>query len=99
MKPSAILLNTARGPIVDEKALLRALKTKRIAGAGIDVYEAEPAIDADPSDHLELKNLSNVVMTPHIASATVETRAAMSRLAAANILAVLSGEKALTPAA
>lgn len=98
MKPGAILLNTARGPIVDEKALLRALKTNRIAGAGIDVYEAEPAIDTDPTDHLELKAMPNVVMTPHMASATVDARAAMSRLAAANILAVLSGEPALTPA-
>ncbi len=98
MKRNAILLNTSRGPVIDEKALLRALKTNRIAGAGIDVYEAEPDIDADLSDNLELRALANVLMTPHIASATVETREAMGRLAAANIVAVLSGEEALTPA-
>lgn len=98
MKKNAILLNTSRGPVVDEKALLRALKTQRIAGAAIDVYEAEPAIDADTTDKLELRTLPNVLMTPHIASATVQTREAMGRLAAANIVAVLSGEAALTPA-
>lgn len=98
MKKGAILLNTSRGPVVDEKALLRALKTGRIAGAGLDVYEAEPAIDADPSDRLELRALPQVVMTPHIASATTQTREAMGRLAAANVVAVLSGEKPLTAA-
>ena len=98
MKKDAVIINTARGPVIDEKALLRALRTNRIAGAGIDVYEAEPAIDADPSDHLELRAMPNVLMTPHIASATVQTREAMGRLAASNIVAVLSGEKALTPA-
>lgn len=98
MKKEAILLNTSRGPVVDEKALLRALRTNRIAGAGIDVYEAEPAIDTDPSDRLELRAMPNVLMTPHIASATVLTREAMGRLAASNIVAVLSGEAALTPA-
>lgn len=98
MKKTALLLNTARGPIVDEKALLRALKTGRIAGAALDVYEAEPAIDADTSDHLELRALPNVILTPHIASASRETREAMSRLAGANIVAVLSGEPPLTPA-
>lgn len=98
MKKDAILLNTSRGPIVDEKALLRALRTGRIAGAGIDVYEAEPAIDTDPSDKLELRAMPNVVMTPHIASATIQTREAMGRLAAANIVAVLTGEKPLSAA-
>lgn len=98
MKKEAFLLNTSRGPVVDEKALLRALKTGRIAGAGLDVYEAEPAIDADPSDRLELRALPQVVMTPHIASATTQTREAMGRLAAANVVAVLSGEKPLTAA-
>ena len=99
MKKDAILLNTSRGPIVDEKALLRALRTGRIAGAGIDVYEAEPAIDTDPSDKLELRAMPNVVMTPHIASATIQTREAMGRLAAANVVAVLTGEPPLSPAA
>lgn len=98
MKKSALLINTARGPVVDEKALLRALKTERIAGAALDVYEAEPAIDADPSDRLELRALPNVVMTPHIASASLETRESMGRLAAANIVAVLSGEPPLSAA-
>ncbi len=98
MKKGSILLNTSRGPVVDEKALLRALKTGRIAGAGLDVYEAEPAIDTDPSDRLELRAMPQVVMTPHIASATTQTREAMGRLAAANVVAVLSGEKPLTAA-
>ncbi len=92
MKPSAFLINTARGPIVDEKALLLALKNKKIAGAGIDVFECEPSIDCDLSDHLELKKFDNVILTPHIASATVETRQAMGRTAAANIIAALSGQ-------
>ena len=92
MKPSAFLINTARGPIVDEKALLIALKNKKIAGAGIDVFECEPSIDCDLSDHLELKKFDNVILTPHIASATTETRQAMSRTAATNIIAALSGQ-------
>lgn len=99
MKKSAFIINTSRGPIIDEKALLRALKTKRIAGAGIDVFEAEPAIDTDPTDRLALKQFPNVILTPHTASATIEARQAMSKLAADNIIAVLSGKKALTAAA
>ena len=92
MKPNAFLINTARGPIVDEKALLLALKNKKIAGAGIDVFECEPSIDCDLSDHLELKKFNNVILTPHTASATVETRQAISRTAATNIIAALSGK-------
>ncbi len=99
MKKGAYLINTARGPIIEEKALLRALRTGRIAGAALDVYEAEPAIDADASDTLELRTMPNVVMTPHIASASIQTREAMGRLAAANVVAVLSGEAPLSPAA
>ncbi len=99
MKKSALLINTARGPVVDEKALLRALATHRIAGAAIDVYEAEPLIDADTSDRLELRAMPNTLLTPHIASATTQTREAMSRLAAANIVAVLGGEAPLTATA
>jgi glyoxylate reductase len=99
MKQSTFVINTARGPIVDEKALLRALKTKRIAGAALDVFECEPAIDCDPSDRLALADCSNVILTPHIASGTVEARQAMGRLAAQNIIAVLSGHAPLTPAA
>lgn len=92
MKKTAFLINTSRGPIVDEKALLKALKAKKIAGAALDVFECEPAIDCDLTDHLELKNFDNVILTPHIASATVEARQAMSRTAATNIIAALSGQ-------
>lgn len=98
MKKTAFLINTARGPVVDEKALLRALRTKRIAGAGLDVYECEPAIDCDVSDKLELKQFTNVVLTPHTASATIEARQAMSRVAAENIIAVFEGNPPPNPA-
>lgn len=91
MKPTAFLINTARGPIVDEKALLVAFSEKRLAGAGIDVFECEPSIDCDPKDHLELKSFPNVVLTPHTASATIEARQAMSRVAAQNIIEALEG--------
>lgn len=94
MKPTAFLINTSRGPIVDEKALTKALKKGRLAGAGLDVYECEPLIDCDPTDNLELRTLPNVVLTPHTASATLETRQAMSRVAAQNILDVVSGRAA-----
>lgn len=93
MKPTAFLINTARGPVVREKALLRALKTKRIAGAALDVFECEPAIDCDITDHLELRKLENVVLTPHTASATIEARQEMSSTAAENILAVFAGKQ------
>lgn len=91
MKKTSFLVNTARGPIVDEKALLLALNDKNIAGAALDVFECEPAIDCDVSDHLELKSLPNVVLTPHTASATVEARQAISRTAALNIIEALEG--------
>ncbi len=87
MKKTAFLINTARGPVVDEKALIDALKKESIGGAGLDVYENEPRIPAT------LRKLKNVITTPHTASATVETRQAMSRRAAENIIAVLSGKK------
>ena len=80
MKKTAFLINTARGPVIDEKALLRALKTKRIAGAGLDVFECEPAIDCDITDNLELKTFPNVILTPHTASATEETRQKMGEV-------------------
>lgn len=99
MKQTAFLINTARGPIVDEKALLRALKTKRIAGAALDVFECEPAIDCDLKDRLSLAALESVILTPHTASGTIEARQAMGRLAAQNIIAVLNGHAPLTPAA
>jgi lactate dehydrogenase-like 2-hydroxyacid dehydrogenase len=92
MKRTAILVNTSRGPVVDEAALVAALRDGIIRGAALDVFECEPAIDCNPLDHLELKALSNVILTPHTASATEETRQAMSRLAAENIMAVLKGE-------
>ncbi|HEU0051166.1 MAG TPA: D-glycerate dehydrogenase [Patescibacteria group bacterium] len=98
MKKTAFLVNTSRGPIIDETALLHALKSKRIAGAGLDVYECEPAIDCNIHDRLTLKKFPNTILTPHTASATIETRQAMSRLAAQNIIAVLTGKKPLTPA-
>ncbi len=93
MKPTALLVNTSRGPIVDEAALLDALESKKIAGAALDVFECEPSIVCRPDDHLRLKALPNVILTPHIASATHEARQAMSRLAAENILAVLDGRE------
>lgn len=75
-----------RGPVIDEKALVQALKKKEIAGAALDVYEFEPKLSAG------LVRLDNIVLTPHTASATYETRAAMSELAARNILDVLRGK-------
>lgn len=86
MKKDAIIVNTARGPIVDEKALTKALKENRIAGAGLDVFEIEPL----PLDS-ELFQLENVVLSPHRGSASYETRDAMAELAARNMIAVLKG--------
>ncbi len=91
MKPTAHLINTARGPVVDEKALVEALRRRTIAGAGLDVYEDEPAITPG------LIELDNVVCLPHIGSATTATRSKMSELAARNIIAVLRGEVPPTP--
>ncbi len=87
MKKTSYLINTSRGPVIDEKALVQALKKKQIAGAGLDVYEFEPKLTAG------LTNLQNVVLTPHIASATIEARSEMSLDAAENILAVLRGQQ------
>ena len=91
MKPTAILVNAARGPIVDEAALVRALKERWIAAAGLDVFEEEPKI------HPELLSLTNVTLAPHIASASLDTRLAMANLAVRNCLAVLEGKPAITP--
>jgi len=91
MKPTANLINIARGGIVDDAALAKALREKRIAGAGLDVYEGEPKLNRD------LLTLSNVVLTPHIASATVPTRKAMANLAADNLIAFFVDGKPLTP--
>jgi glyoxylate reductase len=91
MRSSAYLINTARGPIVDETELVQALRSGAIAGAGLDVYEHEPQLAAG------LNTLDNAVLIPHLGSATIETRAAMATLAARNTVAVLSGQPALTP--
>jgi glyoxylate reductase len=87
MRPSAYLVNTARGPIVDEKALARALEDNRIAGAALDVYEHEPMVDPG------LLDLPNVVLTPHLGSATLETRERMTALVVENIAAVIEGRR------
>ncbi len=91
MKPTAYLVNSARGPIVDEEALVAALQAGQLAGAGLDVFEKEPQV------HPGLIAMDNVVLLPHLGSATTETRAAMAELAAANVLAVLRGDAPITP--
>jgi glyoxylate reductase len=91
MKRSAVLVNAARGPVVDEGALAAALTAGEIAAAGLDVYEQEPRVEP------ALLNLENVVLSPHLGSATVETRTAMAELAARNAISVLRGEGPLTP--
>jgi gluconate 2-dehydrogenase len=91
MKPTANLINIARGGIVDDAALAAALREKRIAAAGLDVFEGEPKV------HPDLLTVPNVVLTPHIASATVTTRKAMARLAVDNLIGFLVHGKPLTP--
>jgi glyoxylate/hydroxypyruvate/2-ketogluconate reductase len=91
MKPTATLINIARGGIVDDAALATALRDRRIAAAGLDVFEGEPKV------HPDLLTVPNVVLTPHIASATVPTRLAMANLAADNLIAFFDGKKPLTP--
>jgi glyoxylate reductase len=91
MRSDAYLVNTSRGPIVDEAALVKALRSDKIAGAALDVFENEPEV------HPDLRKLDNVVLIPHLGSATIETRTAMAVLAAENALAVLRGEKPPTP--
>jgi glyoxylate reductase len=87
MKPTAILINTSRGPVVDQKALYQALKSRRIFGAALDVTEVEPIPMDDP-----LLTLDNIIIAPHIASASVATRTKMANMAAANLVAGLKGE-------
>jgi len=87
MKPSAFLINTARGQIVDEEALVAALEARTIAGAGLDVFEREPQV------HPALVTMDNVVLMPHVGSGTAETRLNMAMLAAENLLAALDGRR------
>src|SRR5687767_12270312 len=91
MKRTAYLINTSRGPVVDEAALAWALKNRLIAGAALDVYEREPEVQQ------ELLALESVVLSPHLGSSTTETRVAMADLAALNVIAVLTGKAAVTP--
>src|SRR5262249_16603867 len=88
MKPTAFLINTSRGPVIDESALVSALAARTIAGAGLDVYEQEPVVPA------ELLSLPNVVLLPHLGSATLETRVRMGLICLENIAAVLEGRPA-----
>lgn len=91
MKRSALLVNTARGPVIDEDALVWALTERLIAGAALDVYKSEPDVS------YALRQFENVLLTPHLGSATRETRTAMAELAVRNVVAVLGGQDALTP--
>jgi glyoxylate reductase len=91
MKPGSILVNTCRGGVVDTAALVEALRCGPLAGAGLDVYENEPAVPED------LVALANTVLVPHVGSATRRTRDAMAELCADNVIAVLSGEEPITP--
>jgi glyoxylate reductase len=93
MRRDAYLVNTARGPVLDEAALVEALRAGTIRGAALDVFEHEPEV------HPGLLELDNVVLIPHLGSATVETRTAMAELAARNALTVLRGDAPLTPVA
>ncbi len=92
MKPTAFLINTARGPVIDEKSLIEALKNKKIRGAALDVYEFEPKIVKG------LNKLDNIILTPHIASARESARNMMSEIVAKNIISVLEGGKAINSA-
>jgi glyoxylate reductase len=90
MKRTALLVNTARGSVIDEEALVWALNEHLIAGAALDVYQNEPSV------HAGLMTMENVVLAPHLGSATRETRTAMADLAVQNVIAVLSGQPPLT---
>jgi glyoxylate reductase len=91
MKKTAVIVNTSRGEVLEEKALIKILKQKKIFAAGFDVYENEPKVNP------ELRDLENVFLLPHIGSATIETRTAMALLAARNIINVLKGNEPITP--
>ena len=87
MKPTAFIVNTSRGPVIEEAALVRALKAKKIAGAGLDVYEFEPQVSA------ELVAMDNVVLTPHLGSAVLELREGMANIVADNAIAIIEGHR------
>jgi len=87
MKPTAFLINASRGKVVDEAAMVEALQSKRLAGAGLDVFEFEPKV------HPALLTMPNVVLTPHMGTASSETRLAMAMMAADNLLAALTGQR------
>ena len=87
MKPSGTIINTARGPVIDEKALVSALQSGTIAAAGLDVFENEPLLEP------ELYDMSNVVIVPHLGSATIGTRTKMGNMAAENCLATCAGNR------
>jgi glyoxylate reductase len=86
MKPTAYIINTSRGPVIDEAALVRALKSKKIAGAGLDVYEHEPQVSP------ELAAMTNVVLTPHLGSAVLELREGMANVVVDNCIALIEGK-------
>jgi glyoxylate reductase len=92
MKPTAFFVNTGRGRIVDERAMIEALQQRKIAGAGLDVYWTEPPV-GEPSPPEELFKMDNVILTPHIGSATHESRDKMATAAAANLIAMIKGER------
>jgi glyoxylate reductase len=91
MKPESILINTSRGEVMDEKALIRILKEDKIKSVGLDVFENEPEVNP------ELLKFNNVVILPHLGSATIETRNSMAELAAKNVVSVLKGKSPITP--
>jgi glyoxylate reductase len=93
MKPTAFLINTARGRIVDERALIAALRGGVIAGAGLDVYWGEPPVTYEPDVDPALRELDSVLLTPHLGGQTEETLAELARLGATNLVALINGER------
>lgn len=93
MKSTTILVNTSRGPVIEEKALLKALKENKLWGVALDVFEAEPKLDTDPKDNLRLVDFKNVILTPHIASGTIEARDEMGEMIVQNIEAIIKNQR------